>query len=190
MRPPPLGLGRRGLIHSDDAIVFILIAGGSRRSPMARRDERIAQGARCCADLARSADLPEYALRTTLRMFAAILASLVFTFIIATSAAKSRSGARSHPAARHPPVGPDAGVSLLHGTSSWAFSRPRARRRVRGDLRDLHSPGLEHGVQLLPVAAHRSVRPRRGRAQFQFSGGSVSGGSRCRSRCPGSSGTR
>jgi len=34
--------------------------------------------------------LPEYALRTTLRMFAAILASLAFTFVVATLAAKSR----------------------------------------------------------------------------------------------------
>jgi len=34
--------------------------------------------------------LPEYALRTTLRMFAAIVASLLFTFTIATLAAKSR----------------------------------------------------------------------------------------------------
>jgi NitT/TauT family transport system permease protein len=36
------------------------------------------------------ARLPEYALRTTLRMFAAIFASLLFTFVIATLAAKSR----------------------------------------------------------------------------------------------------
>jgi NitT/TauT family transport system permease protein len=34
--------------------------------------------------------LPEYALRTTLRMFAAIVASLVFSFVVATLAAKSR----------------------------------------------------------------------------------------------------
>ena len=34
--------------------------------------------------------LPEYALRTTLRMFAAIIASLIFTFVVATLAAKSR----------------------------------------------------------------------------------------------------
>ncbi|MFT9100069.1 MAG: ABC transporter permease subunit [Zymomonas mobilis subsp. pomaceae] len=34
--------------------------------------------------------LPEYALRTTLRMFAGIIASLVFTFLVATLAAKSR----------------------------------------------------------------------------------------------------
>jgi len=38
-------------------------------------------------DIAR---LPEYALRTTLRMFAAIIASLAFTFTVATLAAKSR----------------------------------------------------------------------------------------------------
>ncbi|MEO8925795.1 MAG: ABC transporter permease subunit [Caulobacteraceae bacterium] len=36
------------------------------------------------------ARLPEYALRTTLRMFAAIFASLLFTFVVATVAAKSR----------------------------------------------------------------------------------------------------
>ena len=35
--------------------------------------------------------LPEYALRTTLRMFAAIIASLVFTFVVATVAARSRA---------------------------------------------------------------------------------------------------
>lgn len=37
--------------------------------------------------------LPEYALRTTLRMFAAILCSLVFTFVTGTLAAKSRKAA-------------------------------------------------------------------------------------------------
>ena len=36
------------------------------------------------------ARLPEYALRTTLRMFAALGASLLFTFTVATLAAKSR----------------------------------------------------------------------------------------------------
>ena len=36
------------------------------------------------------ARLPEYALRSTLRMFAAIFASLIFTFVVATLAAKSR----------------------------------------------------------------------------------------------------
>ncbi|UVK46061.1 ABC transporter permease subunit [Mesorhizobium sp. AR07] len=36
------------------------------------------------------ANLPEYALRTTLRMFAAIVVSLIFTFTVATLAAKNR----------------------------------------------------------------------------------------------------
>lgn len=36
------------------------------------------------------ARLPEYALRTTMRMFVALTASLVFTIVIATLAAKSR----------------------------------------------------------------------------------------------------
>ena len=35
--------------------------------------------------------LPNYAARTTLRMFAALLASLLFTFTYATAAAKSRA---------------------------------------------------------------------------------------------------
>jgi NitT/TauT family transport system permease protein len=38
-------------------------------------------------------DLPEYAVRTTLRMFAALVASLLFTFTYATAAAKSRRAA-------------------------------------------------------------------------------------------------
>ncbi|MBO9872049.1 MULTISPECIES: ABC transporter permease [Xanthomonas] len=38
--------------------------------------------------------LPEYGLRTTLRMFAAMAASLVFTFVVATLAAKSRRAER------------------------------------------------------------------------------------------------
>src|SRR5262252_3331121 len=37
-----------------------------------------------------AANLPNYALRTTMRMFAAIAASLVFTFIVGALAAKSR----------------------------------------------------------------------------------------------------
>ena len=40
------------------------------------------------------ANLPEYAVRTTLRMFAALFCSLVFTFTYGTAAAKSRRPAR------------------------------------------------------------------------------------------------
>ena len=55
---------------------------------------------------------------------------------------------------------------------------------LAADLRDLHQPGLEHGVQLLPVAAHGSApTSTRRRAASASRPGSVSGGWRCRSRC-------
>src|ERR1700730_7529911 len=92
MRRLPLGLGPRGFLPNlYDLIVFILIAGAFAA---------IAHGAHeMSASLTRldvapvtldPRNLPEYALRTTLRMFAAIIASLVFTFVVATLAAKSR----------------------------------------------------------------------------------------------------
>src|SRR3977135_2016784 len=91
-RAPPLGLGRRGLIPNlyDCATsrlvasACVLLPHGVHRmgQPLARLDL-----APVTLD---PANLPEYALRTTLRMFAAILASLVFTFLVATLAAKSR----------------------------------------------------------------------------------------------------
>jgi NitT/TauT family transport system permease protein len=92
MRASPLGLGRRGLAPNlYDGVIFIVIAAafvllahGAREmgEPLARLDV-----APVTLD---PHNLPEYALRTTLRMFAAILASLVFTFVVATLAAKSR----------------------------------------------------------------------------------------------------
>jgi len=88
----PLGLGRRGLIPNlYDCVIFVLVASAfvllahgvhQMGQPLARLDL-----APVTLD---PANLPEYALRTTLRMFAAILASLVFTFVVATLAAKSR----------------------------------------------------------------------------------------------------
>jgi NitT/TauT family transport system permease protein len=91
-RTQPLGLGPRGLLPNlyDIVIfilmasVFVLLAHGAREmgAPLAGLDI-----APITLD---PANLPEYALRTTLRMFAAIVASLVFTFIVATLAAKSR----------------------------------------------------------------------------------------------------
>ena len=106
-------------------------------------------------------ELPYYALRTTLRMFAALVASLIFTFTYATLAAKSRRAEMMLvPAARHPAVGADPGLPLLHrDLLPQPFPRQHYGRGARGDLRDLHQPGLEHGLFLLPVAAHRSARP-------------------------------
>ena len=91
-RASPLGLGRRGLLPNlYDCVIFVLVAAafvlfahGAREmgQPLARLDL-----APVTLD---PRNLPEYALRTTLRMFAAILASLIFTFVVATLAAKSR----------------------------------------------------------------------------------------------------
>ncbi|HXW23636.1 MAG TPA: ABC transporter permease subunit [Xanthobacteraceae bacterium] len=91
-RSVPLGLGRRGLLPNlYDVVIFIFIAAafvavahGVREinAPLAKLDL-----APVTLD---PRQLPEYALRTTLRMFAAILASLLFTFVVATLAAKSR----------------------------------------------------------------------------------------------------
>ncbi|MDR8787888.1 hypothetical protein FEP82_05885 [Burkholderia multivorans] len=62
-------------------------------------------------------------------------------------------GADSDP--RHPAVGARARLHLVYGhVLPRAVSGARARCRTGGDLRDLHEPGMEHDVQLLPVAAH------------------------------------
>ncbi|WP_454813061.1 ABC transporter permease [Labrys neptuniae] len=63
-------------------IALVLHGAAAMRTPL-----DALSGAPISLDPAR---LPEYALRTTLRMFAAIIASLVFTFVVATLAAKSR----------------------------------------------------------------------------------------------------
>src|SRR5215831_9380228 len=91
-RSLPLGLGRRGLLPNlYDVIIFILIAAAfvavahgirEMEAPLAKLD--------VAPVTLNPAYLPEYALRTTLRMFAAIVASLLFTFTVATLAAKSR----------------------------------------------------------------------------------------------------
>ena len=89
---PPLGLAGRGLRPNRyDLTLFILIAAGFVALAHGAREisapaERLV-GQPMVLD---PAYLPEYALRTTLRMFAAIVASLIFTFVVATLAAKSR----------------------------------------------------------------------------------------------------
>src|SRR5690349_22621824 len=92
VRVSPLAVGRGGLLPNlYDIVIFLIIAGvfvalvhGAREmaSPLAGLDL-----APVTLD---PANLPEYALRTTLRMFAAIIASLLFTLMVATLAAKSR----------------------------------------------------------------------------------------------------
>ena len=109
--------------------------------------------------------LPEYAARTTLRMLAALavsLAVLVELRDLGREERARRQAARADP--RRAPVGADPGLHLDHGRVLLdARARPRDRRRARRDLRDLHEPGLEHGVQRLPVLAHGAHRAPRGR---------------------------
>jgi NitT/TauT family transport system permease protein len=82
---------RRFAPNRFDLVAFLLLGGlavlvvhGARQMNLPLNGLR---GAGVVLDPAR---LPEYALRSTLRMFAAILASLAFTFVVATLAAKSR----------------------------------------------------------------------------------------------------
>lgn len=74
-----------------DIAIFVLIAGVFAAVAHGARG-MVAPAAWLASDPVTldPANLPDYALRTTLRMFAAIVASLVFTFVVATLAAKSR----------------------------------------------------------------------------------------------------
>ncbi len=91
-RSLPLGLGRRGLLPNlYDLIIFIFIAAAFVAVAHGVREMEAPLAKLSIAPVTLDpAHLPEYALRTTLRMFVAILASLLFTFVVATLAAKSR----------------------------------------------------------------------------------------------------
>ena len=91
-RAPLLGLGPQGLLPNlYDVIIFILIAGAFVLLAHGAREMAAPLGKLDIAPVTLDpANLPEYALRTTLRMFAAILASLLFTLVVGTLAAKSR----------------------------------------------------------------------------------------------------
>src|ERR1700758_2638508 len=91
-RSLPLGLGRRGLLPNlYDLIIFIFIAAAFVALAHGIREMEAPLAKLQVAPVTLNpANLPDYALRTTLRMFAAILASLLFTFAVGTLAAKSR----------------------------------------------------------------------------------------------------
>ena len=99
--------------------------------------------------------------------------SLIFTFTYATWAAKSKRAERVLvPLLDILQSVPILGFISITVVFFMALAPgPGAGRRVRRDLRDLHQPGLEHGLQLLPVAAHRSDRTRGGVAQFRLAPG-------------------
>ena len=94
------------------------------------------------------------------RMFAALFASLLFTFTYATLAAKSRrAGLVLIPILDILQSVPILGfLSFTVVFFLRLFPGQRAGGGAGRDLRDLHQPGLEHGLQLLPVA-HAPCRP-------------------------------
>src|ERR1700738_1108608 len=91
-RAPLLGLGGAGARPNlYDRAIFILIAAAFALAAHGAR-QIAAPAAHLVSNpvVLDPANLPEYALRTTVRMFAAIFASLLFTFVVATLAAQSR----------------------------------------------------------------------------------------------------
>ncbi len=99
--------------------------------------------------------LPQYALRTVLRMAAALIASLVFSLIYAALAAKSRQAEKILiPVLDVLQSVPILGFLSITVTSTIALlpGRP-ARHRIRRDLRSSALASLEHDVQPLRVAA-------------------------------------
>jgi NitT/TauT family transport system permease protein len=89
--PAPASLVRPYLPNAWDALAFCLLAGLAvviaHGGAQFDRPLSALQASPIQLELGR---LPGYAALTTLRMFAALLASLVFTFVVATLAAKSR----------------------------------------------------------------------------------------------------
>ena len=83
-------LGRKALPNQFDLIALVLILGGFAAAVSVGHDvtQKI-DAPQATAITLDVSSLPYYALRTTLRMFVAILASLAFTFTYATLAAKS-----------------------------------------------------------------------------------------------------
>ena len=105
-------------------------------------------------------NLPNYAARSTLRMFVALVFSTLFTLRLrlcggAQPARRAGPGA----AARHSAIGTGAGLSVDHGDGLHrAVPRQSAGTRSRVHLRHLHRAGLEHDVLVLPLAAHGAER--------------------------------
>ena len=99
--------------------------------------------------------LPGYAARTTLRMLAALAFSLGFTLTYATLAAKSqRAEQLLIPILDILQSVPILGFISITVVFFLSLLRASAGRGIRRHLRDLHEPGVEHDIQLLPVAAH------------------------------------
>jgi NitT/TauT family transport system permease protein len=95
MRQSPLGL-RLGIYAPNlfDVVAFILVIGTLSIIARSFHDMQAPLAALDVAPVRLDpALLPEYAARTTLRLFAAMAASVLFTFVVATLAAKSQRAA-------------------------------------------------------------------------------------------------
>ena len=91
VRLPMRWLRNGGALSRADVIVFLLLAAAAILAAHGAEEMREPlTGLQFAAVTLDPARLPDYALRTTLRMLAALAASLVFTFTVATLAAKSR----------------------------------------------------------------------------------------------------
>lgn len=103
--------------------------------------------------------LPYYALRSVFRMFIALFLSLVFSFIYGLAGGPMPATAHgADTAARHPAVGADPRLPVRHGHHlDGVVPRLHSRRGGGVDLRDLHQPGVEHDLLLLPFAAQRTA---------------------------------
>ena len=135
--------------------------------------------------------LPGYAIRTTLRMFAALVASLLFTLTFATAAAKSRRAGL----VLVPLLDILQSVPILGFLSfTVVFFMSLFPGRVLGaELAAIFaiftSQAWNMAFSFYQSLTHRAGRPGRGNAAFACPRGSGSGGWKCRSRCPGWCGT-
>ena len=172
---PPVSIEARRLLPSRwDLLAAALVLGFHRRFCRCQPLPGAASVERRGDDLSLDpALLPGYALRTAPSHAAGDgRCRWLFTFTYATWAAKNP--ARRHlagAAAGHPAIGADPGLPVGDGgLVPVAVAGAGLRRRTGLRLRHLHQPGLEHGLQLLPVAAHRARGPDRGRPHVRAVG--------------------
>jgi NitT/TauT family transport system permease protein len=136
-------------------------------------------------------NLPEYALRTTLRMLATMIASLLFTLTYATLAAKNRRAAL----VLIPLLDILQSVPVLGYISfTVVFFMSLFPGRVAGAEAAAIFAIFTSQAWNMAFSFYQSLRtaPRdleEATRNFRFSAGSASGVSKCRSPCPVSSGT-
>ena len=112
-------------------------------------------------------NLPYYLMRTILRMFIALGFSLLFAFVFAALAAKYRAAEKAMiPLLDVLQSVPILGFRPSPSRRSSRCSRATCWGGMRGDLRHLHLPGVEHGAEPVPVVPHRAAGAERGCADL------------------------